>query len=221
MLDDKYKRCLFKKEEKGSRGSVAFIHHFKAYLWQKETHYLKENKTDNREPGMKWLGNKRTSCANFGFQNYKRKRVKRKRKDTWQYVCNYNNAEYKYSRVWLREKTNMHIKTLHAQFKAPPRLYRFNIKFDLSKSIQITGGERVLISNYSWLMQYILVVFFSSNIPDLVPSMLKIWTLRTEMGHWLLVKMSLKGKWTPTKVKWVWVRSIDCRETLTDTKSTG
>lgn len=59
-------------------------------------------------------------------------------------------AKYKYSHVWLSEKTNMHIKTLHAQFKAPQRLYRFNIKLFLSKSIQIMGKEIVilLLSSY-------------------------------------------------------------------------
>lgn len=79
--------------------------------------------------------------AKFGFEITKEE-ILRKCIYTWQYVCSYIEAEYKYGHVWLSEKQTCISKTLHAL--KLPRLYRFYIKFVLFKSIQITG-KNVLI----------------------------------------------------------------------------
>lgn len=80
-------------------------------------------------PGMnKQQGNKHLVAPIWFFEVTKEEKCQRKCKYTWQYVCNYNKAEYKYSRVWLSEKTNMHIKKRFMLNLTPSRLYRFNIK---------------------------------------------------------------------------------------------
>lgn len=80
--------------------------------------------------------------------------------------------------------------------KPAPRLYRFNIKVVLSKSIQISGREIVLV-NFPLLIWCIWGLVL---LPDylLVPFMLNIWTRCTVMGHFLAQDV-FKGKWKSTE----------------------
>lgn len=166
---------------------------------------------------QKWTCDKVKSdlFTKFGFEVTKEE-CQRKCKCTWQYVCNYNKAEYKYRHVWLSEKTNMHIKNMLNS--TLPRLYRYNIKYVFSKSIQITGREIFLILCTFWLIWHILGLIFLLTyliLQLLVPSVLNKCHMNTM--HWdgtliIWLKMSLKGKLMPTVfVLWVWVLSTDGR----------
>lgn len=84
----------------------------------------------NSEHRNELVASQEVTPAHFGSE-VTTEEYKRKCKYIWQYVCNYNKAEYKYSRVWLSEKN----KTKHAyqnpiMFNSKPqRLYMFNRKF--------------------------------------------------------------------------------------------
>ena len=77
-------------------------------------------------PGMNTQqGNKHLVAPILVFEVTKEEKCQRKCKYTWQYVCNYNKAEYKYRHAWNSAKTNMHIKK------------RFMLKFDALETIQV------------------------------------------------------------------------------------
>lgn len=93
----------------------------------------------------------------------------------------------------------MHIKNTSCSIQSPPRLYRFHIKFVLSKSIQIKGREILLLTiSQVFLIGLIHCFFFFETY-----LIFNFWSLLCstyEMGLIIWLKMSLTGKCMSTQV---------------------
>lgn len=164
----------------------------------------------------KWQGNMRLVAAILVLRLQKKKKKK---------VCQVRGSVNTLGSMYaITIKQNINtamfglVKKRHAYQKhfmlnsTPPRLYRFNIKLVLSKSIQITGREIVHpITNYFWLIRDILGFFsfkytWSSAFGPFHAQRMNTMEWDGTLIIWL--KMSLKGKWMSTVVKTVGLDSV-------------